>query len=210
MSGDDRSESDRQSDDDPGTRVDGTDGLVAAVVTPVVAGRGIDLEAVELSGSGNSTVVRIVVDADDGAELDDLAALSRLLSEALDAADPDPLGDRQYTLEVTSPGVDRPLTAPRHWRRAQGRRVSVEIRPSQGAAPATRGERLAGRIGRLVADGEGVEIVLPARRGSFEVREVSLADVASAVVGVDFSPPGPTELALCGLDGADTRREGGR
>jgi ribosome maturation factor RimP len=70
--------------------------------------------------------VRVVVDADTGVSLDDIAAVSRLLSSVLD--DNDGLTGRSpYVLEVTSPGVDRPLTQVRHWRRATGRLVSVPV-----------------------------------------------------------------------------------
>ncbi|MGZ8179931.1 ribosome maturation factor RimP [Williamsia sp. SKLECPSW1] len=180
--------------------------LFAAVVGPHVRARGLDLEAVELSGAGDATVVRVVVDADAGTVLDDLADLSRELSDVLDAADPDPLGDRQYTLEVTSPGVDRPLTEPRHWRRAQGRKVTASLRDDGSS----RDEQIVARVGRLDEAAGTVEVVVTTRRSAPEVRTIALADVVTAVVGVDFSPPGPAELELCGLDGADARREGNR
>ncbi|MEH3155841.1 MAG: ribosome maturation factor RimP [Gordonia paraffinivorans] len=178
---------------------------MATVVGPLVEARGLDLEGVELSGGGDATVVRVVVDSDAGTDLDDLAELSRELSAALDGADPDPLGDLRYTLEVTSRGVDRPLTAPRHWRRAQGRKVTATLRVEGGAD-----ERVAGRVGRLDEAAGTVDVVVPARRGTWDVRALPLADVTAAVVGVDFSSPGPAELELCGLDGADARREGNR
>jgi ribosome maturation factor RimP len=179
--------------------------VVASVVRPLVEAHGLDLEGVDLAGAGDSTVVRVVVDADAGTDLDDLADLSRELSDALDGADPDPLADRQYTLEVTSPGVDRPLTAPRHWRRAQGRKVTATVRAGDGAD-----ETIAGRIGRLDEAHGTVDVVIPGRRGTWDVRALPLTDIISAVVGVDFSSPGPAELALCGIDGADARREGNR
>ena len=75
-----------------------------------------------MTAAGRRSVVRVVVDRDGGVDLDAVAEVSRAVSEALDGADD--LGSSPYVLEVTSPGVDRPLTAPRHWRRNAGRLVA--------------------------------------------------------------------------------------
>jgi ribosome maturation factor RimP len=98
-----------------------------AVVEPVVGTAGYDLEDLTVSRAGRRSVVRVVVDRDGGLDLDAVADVSRLVSKALDAAE-----DRgreiitgEYQLEVSSPGVDRPLTLPRHWRRNIGRLVKV-------------------------------------------------------------------------------------
>ncbi|HWA65008.1 MAG TPA: ribosome maturation factor RimP [Mycobacteriales bacterium] len=91
---------------------------------PVVTAAGYDLEDVEVSTAGRRSVVRVVVDRDGGIDLDAVAEISRPVSEALDAADA--FGESAYVLEVTSPGVDRPLTEPRHWRRNVGRLVEVD------------------------------------------------------------------------------------
>src|SRR3954465_1150761 len=98
---------------------------------PVVAGAGYDLEDVAVSAAGRRSLVRVTVDADGGIDLDAVAVISRLVSDAPDA-DATPTGSPRalanaYVLEVSSPGVDRPLTEPRHWRRATGRLVRVEI-----------------------------------------------------------------------------------
>src|SRR3954468_24237916 len=85
-------------------------------VGPVVAGAGYDLEELVVTPAGRRSVVRVVVDRDEGVTLDDIADVSRAVSAALDDNDGD-LGPTPYVLEVTSPGVDRPLTDPRHWRR---------------------------------------------------------------------------------------------
>jgi ribosome maturation factor RimP len=99
---------------------------VRAAVEPVVTAAGFDLEDVEVVAAGRRSLVRVVVDHDGGIDLDAVAEVSRVVSDALDASDA--TGASPYTLEVTSPGVDRPLTEPRHWRRAVGRRVSVTVR----------------------------------------------------------------------------------
>jgi ribosome maturation factor RimP len=100
---------------------------VRALIEPVVEAAGYDLEEVGLSRAGRRHVVRILIDADGGINLDGVAVVSRDISAALDAAEAD--GDEvlpgEYQLEVGSPGVDRPLTLPRHWRRNITRLVAV-------------------------------------------------------------------------------------
>jgi ribosome maturation factor RimP len=111
----------------------GRDGVHAATDTarltrllePVLAALDMDLEAVRLSSAGRRRVLRIVVDADGGVSLDDIAEVSREVSASLDAGNA--MGDAPYTLEVSSPGIDRPLTEPRHWRRAVGRLVAISL-----------------------------------------------------------------------------------
>jgi ribosome maturation factor RimP len=100
---------------------------VRAVIEPVVTGAGYDLEDVGLSRAGRRHVVRVLVDADGGINLDDVAVVSREISAALDEAE-ESGGEvlaGEYQLEVGSPGVDRPLTLPRHWRRNITRLVTV-------------------------------------------------------------------------------------
>jgi ribosome maturation factor RimP len=99
------------------------EGKLADVISPVIAAAGMDLESVRVSAAGRRRLLRVVVDSDQGVSLDDTAALRLQLSAALDGAPV--MGDFPYTLEVSSPGVDRPLTDPRHWRRSVGRLVQV-------------------------------------------------------------------------------------
>jgi len=102
---------------------------VRTVIEPVVVAAGFDLEDVHLSRAGRRHVVRVLVDADGGISLDDVAVVSREISQALDAAD-ETQGEvvaGEYQLEVGSPGVDRPLTLPRHWRRNVSRLVTVSV-----------------------------------------------------------------------------------
>lgn len=160
-----------------------TEAGVRASVALLVADRGYDLEDVRVDRAGRHSVVRVVVDADRGIGLAELATLSTELSAVLDAADSADTG--AYTLEVTTPGVDRPLTAERHWRRARGRRARVRI----GAAT------VEGRIGAL-ANGS-VDLVVRDKSGP-TVRRVSLADIDEAVVQIEFAAPDPRELALVG------------
>jgi ribosome maturation factor RimP len=140
---------------------------VAGLLAPVVGAGGFDLEDVSVTRAGTRSVVRVVVDRDGGVDLDGIAEASRLVSATLDDSEPLP---GAYVLEVTSPGVDRPLTAPRHWRRARGRLVSV-------SGP---GLRLTGRVGD--SDETGVELQV-----GEDVRRVEFDQLSRAVVQVEFS-----------------------
>jgi ribosome maturation factor RimP len=91
----------------------------------VVTEAGYDLEDVTVAAAGRRSLVRVVVDADGGVDLDAVAEVSRAVSATLDEDDGALAGS--YVLEVSSPGVDRPLTEPRHWRRAAGRLVATTI-----------------------------------------------------------------------------------
>ena len=109
---------------------------VLAVIEPVVAAAGYDLEELGLSRAGRRHVLRVLVDTDGGISLDDVALVSRAISQALDAAE-ESGGEvlaGEYQLEVGSPGVDRPLTLPRHWRRNVGRLVAVNGRTGRVTA----------------------------------------------------------------------------
>ena len=105
-----------------------TDALASTLVellTPVAADAGLLLETVEVVRAGRHSTVRVVVDLPDGrgdVGVDDIAVAARAISEALDRADPI---KGRYTLEVSSPGAERELSAPRHFRRAVGRDVRL-------------------------------------------------------------------------------------
>ncbi|MFL6240859.1 MAG: ribosome maturation factor RimP [Actinomycetes bacterium] len=112
----------------PSTRSRSTEQLIEAVTTtlaPVARAAGFDLEAVEVVPAGRRRVLRLVVDCDGGVDLDGIALASSEFSRSLDATDV--MGELAYVLEVTSPGVDRPLSLPRHWRRAVGRVVEAPL-----------------------------------------------------------------------------------
>jgi len=95
------------------------------LLTPVVAERGLDLEDVQVTPAGKRRLLRVVVDQDGGVALDSVATVSSAVAAALD--DSDVMGGSPYVLEVTSPGVDRPLTQQRHWRRARSRLVEATL-----------------------------------------------------------------------------------
>jgi ribosome maturation factor RimP len=107
---------------------------LTAVAEPVVHDAGFDLEGVTVSRVGRRHLVRLVIDGDAGVDLDAAADVSRSVSRALDEAEAagEALFHSEYVLEVSSPGTDRPLTAPRHWRRNIGRLVTVPVAEAGG------------------------------------------------------------------------------
>ena len=162
-----------------------------AVIEPVVSAAGYDLEDLSVSRAGRRYVVRVIVDGDGGISLDAVADVSRALSGALDQAE-ETGGDLvagEYQLEVSSPGVDRPLTLPRHWRRNAGRLVRVTVRGAGRRPPEQR--RPAGSSG----DGSG-----PRPDESPGDRQVTgrviAADDDRVVLGTDA---GPTEWLYADL-----------
>lgn len=138
-------------------------------LAPIVDGFGCDLEEVEVSPAGRRRLLRVLVDRDGGISLDDVAEVTRAVSKALDADDL--MGDGGYTLEISSPGVDRPLTLPRHWRRNTSRLVAVTL---------SSGDKLKGRI--TSADDRGVELEVEG-----ETRTIGYDEVARAKVEIEFN-----------------------
>lgn len=147
---------------------------------------GYEIEDVVVDGNARPPRLTVIVDGDGPLDLDTLAALSRQASSRLDAVQ---AGEDQYVLEVTSPGIDRPLTAEKHFRRARGRKAELALRD---------GTNVTGRIGR---SGDGTVRLVVQTRGpaDFGVRELSFADILKAVVQVEFSAPSPRELELAGV-----------
>lgn len=167
---------------------------VKAVIAPHLDTAGLDLERVKINNAGTKSSIAVVVDSDAGPTLDELAEVARTLSAAVDDAD-DVFGARAFTLEVTTPGAERPLTEPRHWRRARGRQAAIEL---------SDGSNLLARIGPLAEGGTDggamVTVVLPGAKGRAPTtRDIALADVAVAGVRVEFRKPNPVELELSGI-----------
>lgn len=134
------------------------------LITPVVAGAGYDVEELVLRPAGRRTQLLVAVDGDEVTS-DGLAELSGRISDALDAADA--MGEQPYTLEVSSRGVSRPLTLPRHWRRNLGRLVKVELADGSEI------------VGRIESSDDGGAVVVAGQ-------SIELADVGRAVVQVEF------------------------
>lgn len=151
-----------------------TDDLMSRIeseVTAPLSALGLDVEAVELTPAGKRRVLRIAVDQDGGVSMDDVAAATRAVNQVLD--DHDVMGQQPYTLEVTSRGVDRPLTLARHWRRNADRLVKVTLAD---------GSSLTGRIGDSDDDGVVVEVSGVEKRLAFE-------SIERALVQIEFNRP---------------------
>lgn len=144
---------------------------------------GYEVEDVVLGG-GRPPRLTVVADAEDGVDLDAIAILSKVASAVLDAAEQAAGDYGAYVLEVTSRGVDRPLTTEKHFRRSRGRKVEVALAD---------GSSLTGRIGQTT---DGVVHLVVAAGKDYEVRPVLVAGIAKAIVQVEFSPPNRRELEL--------------
>ncbi len=149
--------------------VDQTRDRLAGVLTEPLAAVGLDVEAIELTAAGKRRLLRVAVDKDGGVTMDDIAEATKQVSRLLDASDA--MGEQAYTLEVTSPGTDRPLTLPRHWRRNVGRLVKVTDRDGQSVTGRVAGSDET----RAVLDVDGA------------TREVAFDEVAKARVQIEFN-----------------------
>ena len=149
---------------------------------------GYEIEDVLIDAATRPPRITVVADGDEPLDLDSIAALSRSASELLDRVDTPP-----YVLEVTSPGVDRPLTTEKHYRRARGRKVELTL---------SDGSQLTGRLGE-VREGTVRLVVREGARANFSVRELPVGGITKAVVQVEFSPPNQRELELAGQLGKE-------
>lgn len=144
---------------------------------------GYEVEDV-LIGGGRPPRLTVVADAEGGVDLDAIATLSKVASAALDAAEEGAGDFGAYVLEVTSRGVDRPLTSEKHFRRSRGRKVDIAC---------VDGSALTGRIGQTA---DGVVTLVVAAGKDFQLRPIAIAEIAKAIVQVEFSTPNRRELEL--------------
>jgi len=180
-----------------------------ALLEPLVVKAGLELEEVKVTAAGRRRQLLIVVDTADpectdgtadtagagstpepaaGVGLDTVAELSRELSQALDASDV--MGESEYVLEVTSPGTDRPLTQPRHFRRNTGRLVKLRLKE--------RGELIA-RI--MTVDGTGLDLEVPGVKGRRpKPARADFAEIEAARVEIEFNRKADGDPTLEGDD----------
>lgn len=149
--------------------------VLIRLLAPVVADLGLDLEDVQVTPAGKRRMLRVVVDQDGGVDLDEVATLSTAVSAALDESDA--MGGTPYVLEVTSPGVDRPLTEPRHWRRARSRLVEATLADSGTVT------------GRVQEAGDDGVVLLVAGKD----RALRWDELARGRVQVEFNRPGGSD-----------------
>jgi ribosome maturation factor RimP len=148
---------------------------ISELVTPAVAGAGFYLEDVEILNAGKSRVITCIVDGDIPLNLDQVTVVTKAISSLLDEAAF--LDETPFTLEVTSPGVDRPLTLPRHWRKNHDRLIKIVL---------SNGEVVEGRI--TSSDDANVTVT-----GKKAESVIAFADIKRATVEIEFNRKADTE-----------------
>ena len=146
---------------------------ILQILEPIASNMGLDLEDVEIKSAGKHSIVQVSIDKDGGINLDEVAQISNQISEALDAKDV--LGEKPYTLEVGSPGIDRALTLPRHWTKNLTRIVKVVLNDETEVS------------GRLTEFDENRAILIENIKGRMKTHEVSFADIKRANVEIEFN-----------------------
>lgn len=141
---------------------------VAEIAAAAAAAKGVDIEDVEVRRAGRRTLIRVIIDRDGGVDSDVSADVARAIRSEL-AADPR-TSAMDWMLEVTSPGIDRPLDSPRRWRRNVGRLVEIDLG----------GSALTGRLDEV--DDDGVTI----RTGASDTRRLRFAEMGRAVVQAEL------------------------
>jgi ribosome maturation factor RimP len=150
---------------------------IAEVIAPVVGALGLDLYDVEISGAGRARVLRVLIDQAGGVDLEAIAAATEAISPVLDSAPVDAMLAGPYALEVSSPGLERPLRTAAHFARAGGETISVKFR--LGETPA---RRVRGVVQE--ADDTGLELVLD--DGSTE--RIAYDDIVQARTVFEWGP----------------------
>jgi ribosome maturation factor RimP len=148
---------------------------------------GYEIESVVIDAKARPPRITVIADGDEPLDLDTIASLSHRASALLDDLDDGAADSGEYVLEVSSPGIDRPLTSEKHFRRARGRKVELAL--SDGTSET-------GRVGDI-RDGQ-LQLVVRSKAG-WSVRYIPLSEIVNAVVQVEFSSPNPRELELAGI-----------
>ena len=159
---------------------DSTVDVVTEAVAPAVSALGLHLYDVEVAGSGRGRVVRVLVDRDGGVDLDAITRVSEAVTPLLDAGRAGEVLAGSFTLEVSSPGLERPLRRAEHFRGAIGEVVSVKSRDAAGVARRVRGTVTG-------AGDDAFELTLD----DGEVEASALADVIQARTVFEWGTPTP-------------------
>jgi len=146
---------------------------ISELVTPAVSDQGFYLEDVHVATPGSHRIVTCIVDGDASLNLDQVTTISRVISELLDEASF--MGETPFTLEVTSPGVDRPLTQPRHFAKNIDRLLKIVKLD---------GSEVTGRI--LSNTDHDVTLSVTVKKETIE-QTVSLSEIKRAVVEIEFN-----------------------
>lgn len=165
---------------------------LTTMIEPVAERHGMDIEKVSASRAGKKSVVSVALDSDSRPTLDELEVVSNEIGEVFDEAEGMSKANfgAGYSLEVTTPGVDHPLTAPRHWRRNRGRVAALFDEA---------GKKTLWRIGAL-NDSETEVILIEYKAKTPKVESLAISDSPRAVVEIEFSNPPAAELAIAEED----------
>lgn len=137
---------------------------ISAAIRPIIEATGNYLEELSITSAGKVKILTVIIDSDTHLNLDQVTAVTKEISEVIEAL-PE-LGEGAFTLEVTSPGLDRPLTKPRHWRKNLDRLVKIIM---------SSGQEIQGRIGEAT---ETTVLV--------DSQKVSYEDIKRAVLEIEF------------------------
>jgi ribosome maturation factor RimP len=146
---------------------------VSELISPALHQAGYFLEDVNIVSPGQHRIVTVIVDGESGLNLDQVTVASKLVSELLDAAAF--MGETPFTLEVTSPGIDRPLTLPRHFAKNVDRLLKV-----------TKTDGLT-VTGRILSNTENDVTLSVTEKKDFKEVVVALADIKRATVEIEFN-----------------------
>ena len=146
---------------------------ITDLISPAVTEAGFYLEEVQIASLGSHRTVTCVVDGPTPLNLDQVTVVSRIISELLDSADV--MGDTPFTLEVTSPGVDRPLTEVRHWTKNLTRLIKTTLNDGSIIT------------GRLTEFDEINATLVENIKGRIKSHTVAFADIKRAVVEIEFN-----------------------
>ncbi len=176
---------------------------LADVVSPLASALGLELESITITRAGAKSAVRVAVDSDDRPDLDQLEELSQAVSAEFDARETS--GELNfgpgYTFEVTTPGLDTPLTLPRHFRRNVGRLVTFPV-SGNGATKETLRIAAVEEKDSAAEQDPTVWMIRPGEKKKDDptVEPHGLASVAGALVEVEFSEAPADHRALVGLE----------
>jgi len=137
---------------------------ISAAIRPIIEASGKYLEELIITSAGKVKILIVIVDSDSHLNLDQITVVTKEISEVIEALEE--LGDSAFTLEVTSPGIDRPLTKPRHWRKNFDRLVKITM---------ISGQDIQGRIGEATE----TTVFVGDQKVSFE-------DIKRAVLEIEF------------------------
>ncbi len=130
-----------------------------SIITPAVEALGVELLGIEYLSQGQHSVLRIYIDSEAGITVDNCADVSHQVSAVLDVEDPI---RGEYTLEVSSPGADRPLFTAEHYRQVVGEQISVRLHAPQDGPRKFKGELISiDEDGRITIEVDGIDYTLP-------------------------------------------------